>query len=117
MNWRACSTSGGITAAMQPARTANTTTTTSVTAAHRGILRLTSDDTAGSSPSAKNNAAPTKASAVDADPSRRITPYVTATPAEAVSPRKNGDPQSNRSPREPNGRSAERIREIGRAHV
>ena len=87
MNWRVCSTSGGIAAATPPATTPNTTTTTRVTAAHRGSLRLTSVDTAGSSPSAKNNAAPINTSADDADPSMLMTPYVTATPAEAISPR------------------------------
>ncbi len=86
MNFRASCTSGGIAAATAPARTPNTTTTTRLTAAHRGSLRLTSPDTAGSSPRAKNNAAPIKTNTEDAEPRTRTTPYVSATPAEATNP-------------------------------
>ena len=64
-----------------------TTTTTKLTAAHRGSLRFTSPDTAGSSPNAKNIAAPINTNIEDTEPSTCTTPYVTATPAEAINPR------------------------------
>src|SRR5882757_4059737 len=63
--------SGGIAAATAATRTPNTTTTTTVTAAQRGRLRFTSSDTAGSSPRAKNIAAPTNTSTADAEPRTR----------------------------------------------
>jgi len=86
MNSRACSASGGIAAATDPARRVNVSTTTTVTAAHRGSLRLTSHDAAGSSPSAKKNATPIKTSTEDIDARTRTAPYVTATPTDATNP-------------------------------
>jgi hypothetical protein len=70
-----------------PATRTNTTTTTKATAAHRGNLRLTSHDIAGSSPRAKKNATPINKSADDADPRTRTAAYVTATPADAIKPK------------------------------
>lgn len=69
-----------------PARRPNTTTTTTMTAAHRGNFRVTSHDVAGSSPSAKKNAAPINTSTDDVAPRTRTAPYDTATPAEATNP-------------------------------
>jgi hypothetical protein len=71
---------------------------------------LTSHDAAGSSPNAKNNAAPINTSTDDIEPSRRTAPYVTATPADAVNPTPNGVLQFIRGPRGPNGGLSERIR-------
>src|SRR6185312_6355465 len=109
MNWCASSTRGGTAAARDAARTANTTTATIVTAAHRGSFRRTSHDTAGSAPNAKNKATPINTSTDDARHRMRTAPYVTATPAEAVNPKENGDRRLNRGPRTPRGCWLERI--------
>jgi hypothetical protein len=74
-------------AASVPATRLNITATTIVTAAHRGNLRLTSHDTALSSPNAKNIATPINTNTDDIDPRTRTAPYVSATPADAIIPR------------------------------
>ena len=83
-------------AANVPATSMKTTVTTMVTAAQRGSLRLTSHDTAVSSPSAKNIATPINTNTDDIDPRTRTAPYVSATPADAVNPTTNGERRLNR---------------------
>src|SRR5271166_3960295 len=107
MNWRACSKSGGTAAASAAAMTPNDATSTTVTAAHRGNLRLISHDTAGSSPSETKNATPISSSIDDTRTRPRTTAKVTATPAAALIPTKNGDRLSSGGPGGPRGCSSE----------
>src|SRR5271165_1627220 len=87
--------------------TPNATTSTTVTAAHRGNLRLISHDTAGSSPSETKNATPISSSIDETRTRPRTTAKVTATPAAALIPTKNGDRLSSGGPGGPRGCSSE----------
>ena len=81
------------------------TSSTVITAAHRGNPCRTSQDTAGSIPTARNNATPIRISTEPACMTTRISPTVIAAPPVAVIPIMNGDRQLNRGPRVPRGAS------------
>ena len=83
---------------------------TVLTAAHRGNRCTTSQETAGSIPTARNSDSPISTSTDPACRNSQMSATVTATPAVAVMPMRNGERQLKRGPRVPIGASSVLIR-------
>ena len=98
-----CETRAALAETANAVTTASTTSSTAVTADQRGKWCRTSDDTAGSIPTARNSDNPMSTRTDPACSNNTMSPTVTATPPAAVIPIRNGERQLNRGPSVPIG--------------